>query len=118
MKNAICATDEQAKTMRPKKNSRSRKQSRVVRARPAKVCEASKSHSLDLSTVTGLEKKALQIALGVLRSGSDYGDFLNFWLQDYGRQVLSPYPPPPLLPELSADEERLLALVDAPTLIQ
>ena len=62
--------------------------------------------------MTSLERKALQIALGVLRSNTDYADFLNFWLQDYGRQVLSPSPPPPLLPELSAEEERMLVVRD------
>jgi hypothetical protein len=49
-------------------------------------------------TLTIFEKEALQIALGVLRSDSDYGDFLNSWLRSYGVQVLSPYPPSPLLP--------------------
>ena len=67
--------------------------------------------------MTSLERKALQIALGVLRSNTDYADFLNFWLQDYGRQVLSPNPPPALLPELSADEERMLVVRDVPAYI-
>lgn len=47
--------------------------------------------------ITEAEKEQLRIALGVLRSGTDYADFLQFWLLDYGLKVLSRNPPPPLL---------------------
>jgi hypothetical protein len=49
--------------------------------------------------LTVLEREALEIALGVLRSDTDYGDFLNSWLRSYGAQVLSPNPPSPLMPD-------------------
>ena len=117
MKNVICPTEQSVKTMRRKKHSERGRQPRVVQAQPAEDRETTESGDVDLSTVTSLEREALQIALGVLRSDSDYGDFLNFWLQDYGRQVLSPNPLPPLLPELSAEEERMLAVADAPAYV-
>ena len=47
--------------------------------------------------ITEAEIEKLRIALGVLRSGTDYADFLQFWLLDYGLKVLSPNPPPALL---------------------
>ena len=53
--------------------------------------------TLDLKSITTLERELIEIALGVLRSKSDYADFLNCWLHDYGRRVLSPNPPLPLL---------------------
>ena len=58
--------------------------------------------------------KALQIALGVLSSDTDYGDFLNSWLHDYGQRVLSDDPPDPLLREISTKEELALRIQDAP----
>jgi len=53
-------------------------------------------------TLTVLEREAIEIALGVLRSDTDYGDFLNSWLRSYGAQVLSPDPPSPLMPDSEA----------------
>ena len=70
--------------------------------------------SLDLSAANPLEAKVLQIALGVLRSNTDYADFLNFWLHDYGQRVLSDDPPDSLLPEISTEEELALTIQDAP----
>lgn len=68
----------------------------------------------DLSLPNPLEAKALEIALQVLRSNTDYGDFLNFWLHDYGQRVLSSNPPDTLLPEISTEEELALRIQDAP----
>jgi hypothetical protein len=68
-------------------------------------------------SLSTLERKALEIALGVLRSDTDYGDFLNSWLQDYGRKILSPNPPAPLLPDMSMEEEIGLLVENAPTYI-
>jgi len=51
------------------------------------------------------EQKALAITLAVLRSNTDYADFLNSWLEDYGLPILSGKPPEPLLPELSDEDE-------------
>jgi hypothetical protein len=68
-------------------------------------------------SLSTLERKALEIALGVLRSDTDYGDFLNSWLQDYGRKILSPNPPAPLLPDMSIEEETGLLVENAPTYI-
>jgi hypothetical protein len=112
MKNDICEIEHVVKTTRPKRDSKRRRAPRVSQAH--RTCD---SGDLERSALTSLERKALQIALSVLRSGTDYGDFLNFWLQDYGRQVLSPNPPPPLLPDLSAEEERMLAVADAPAYV-
>jgi len=67
--------------------------------------------------MTSLEREALRITLGVLRSETDYADFLNSWLRDYGRQILSPNPPPPLLPAWSVEEELALIVEDAPAYI-
>ncbi len=67
--------------------------------------------------MTILEKESLQITLGVLRSNTDHPDFLSSWLQDYGRQILSPNPPPPLLPEMSVEEELALMMQDAPACV-
>jgi len=114
MKNVNCEIDQVIKPMRPKKDSKQRRAPRVAEGQSVEDRGTSDSGDLDLSAVTSLERKALQIALGVLRSDTDHGDFLNFWLQDYGRQVLSPNPPPPLLPELSAEEERMLVVGDVP----
>ena len=71
---------------------------------------------IDLTTITKQEKEALGLALGVLRSDSDYADFLGSWLQDYGRKVLSPNPPEPLLPFEWL--ESLPEVIDAPNWIQ
>jgi hypothetical protein len=61
----------------------------------------------DLNVITHTAKKMLEIALGVLRSGTDHADFLNFWLCDYGSRVLSPNPPCALLQDVSdADMSR------------
>jgi len=114
MKNVNCEIEQVIKPMRPKKDSKQRRAPRVAEGQSVEDRGTSDSGDLDLSAVTSLERKALQIALGVLRSDTDHGDFLNFWLQDYGRQVLSPNPPPPLLPELSAEEERMLVVGDVP----
>jgi hypothetical protein len=70
---------------------------------------------LDL-TITNQEKQLLEIALGVLRSSSDYADFLGSWLEGYGREALSPNPPAPLLPEDWTEE--LPEIIDALTCIQ
>jgi hypothetical protein len=70
--------------------------------------------TLELPAVNPFEAKALQIALGVLRSNTDYGGFLNAWLHDYGQRVLSDDPPEPLLPEVSTEEELALRIQDAP----
>jgi hypothetical protein len=59
--------------------------------------------------LTMSEKEALEIGLGVLRSDTDCGDFLNSWLRSYGAQVLSPDPPSPLVPHSEAE----LDLLDA-----
>lgn len=70
----------------------------------------------DLSLTT-LECACLEIALAVLRSDTDYGDFLNYWLHEYGKRVVSPTPPPPLLPEISVEEELSLAISGVPAYI-
>jgi hypothetical protein len=57
-----------------------------------------------IGPITEAEKEKLRIALGVLRSGTDYADFLQFWLSDYGMRVLSPNPPPPLLEPWPTEE--------------
>jgi hypothetical protein len=57
-------------------------------------------YTLDLGVVSNTEIKLLKIALGVLRSATDYADFLNSWLCDYGCQILSPNPPPGLLQDV------------------
>jgi hypothetical protein len=114
MKNDICEIEQVTKTTRPKKGIKRQRAPRVSHAHPDENCGTCDSGDLERSALTSLERKALQIALGVLRSDTDYGDFLDFWLQDYGRQVLSPNPPPPLLPELSAAEERMLVVGDVP----
>jgi hypothetical protein len=49
------------------------------------------------SEITDSEREKLEIALGVLRSGTDYADFLQSWLLDYGTRILSSNPPAPLL---------------------
>jgi hypothetical protein len=56
--------------------------------------------TLDSGVVTDTERKLLEIALGVLRTGTDYADFLNSWLCDYGCQILSPNPPCGLLQDV------------------
>jgi hypothetical protein len=117
MKNDICEIEQVVKPIRPKRDSKRQRTPRVAEGQFAENRGTCDSGDLDLSAVTNLERKALQIALGVLRSNTDYSDFLNFWLQDYGRQVLSPNPPPPLLPELSAEEERMLVVADAPAYV-
>jgi hypothetical protein len=118
MKNVICTTEQGVKNTRSKRLSVGARQPSVAPTQADEKREISESGGgLDLSAVTSLERNALQIALGVLRSDTDYGDFLNFWLQDYGRQVLSPNPPSPLLPELSAEEERMLAVQDVTTYV-
>jgi hypothetical protein len=71
---------------------------------------------LDLTTITNQEKQLLELALGVLRSGSDYADFLGSWLEEYGQQALSPNPHAALLPEDWTEE--LPEIIDAPTCIQ
>lgn len=87
-----------------------------VRSQLAAIAVDTKEN-LDLSAVNPWEVKALQVALGVLRSGTDYGDFLNAWLHDYGQRVLSHDPPDPLLPEISTEEELALRIQDAPFFI-
>jgi hypothetical protein len=88
----------------------------VVHAQSAAVSIDEKA-SLDLPAVNPWEEEALQIALGVLRSNTDYGDFLGAWLHDYGQRVLSSDPPEPLLPERSSEEELALRVEDAPIYI-
>jgi hypothetical protein len=60
--------------------------------------------------------RLLELVLGVLRSGSDYADFLGSWLEEYGGQALSPNAPAALLTEDWTEE--LPEIVDAPTCIQ
>jgi hypothetical protein len=117
MKNVNCEIDQVIRPMRPKKDSKQRRAPRVAQGQSVEDRSTCDNGDLDLSAMTSLERKVLQIALGVLRSNTDYGDFLNFWLQDYGRQILSPNPPPPLLPELSAEEERMLVVRDVPAYV-
>ena len=54
--------------------------------------------------ISTLEKESIEIALGVLRCDSDHADFLNWWLREYGRKVLSPEPNrrSPLFPDVPA----------------
>ena len=85
----------------------------AVHAQPAAVSIEEKE-TLDYPAINPWEKNALQIALGVLRSGTDYGDFLCSWLHDYGARVLSSNPPDPLPPEVSTEEELALRIQDAP----
>lgn len=68
--------------------------------------------------MTANEREAIRLALGILRSGTDYADFLNSWLQDYGPQLLSSNPPPPLLDRTSPNEELELLIEDMPQFIQ
>ena len=63
--------------------------------------------------ITILERKALVTALRVLRSDADYGDFLNWWLQQYGRRVLTATPSAPLLGALTIEDELSLTAEDA-----
>ena len=51
-----------------------------------------------LENLIETEKEMLTIALGVLRSGTDWADFLGSWLSDYGTRVLRSSPPP-LMPD-------------------
>ena len=46
-------------------------------------------HGEALSTATERERQNLEIALGVLRSNTEWADFLGSWLTDYGQRVLS-----------------------------
>ena len=62
--------------------------------------------------ITEAEMERLRVALGVLRSGTDYADFLQFWLSDYGLRILSTNPPPPLLEAWPADETRDLIVFE------
>lgn len=75
------------------------------------------TYQIDLATATNREKQALEIALGVLRSDTDYADFLSSWLEDYGRPLLSSKPPVPLLPEEEWTDV-LPVIIDSPNLIQ
>jgi hypothetical protein len=65
----------------------------------------------ELGNLTSLEKEKLDIALGVLRSASEYAEFLSWWLQEYGKKILSPNPPSPLMPD--EPNEELPSIVDA-----
>ena len=61
---------------------------------------------IDLSApMTSQEKELLELALGVLRSDQEHADFLNFWLTEYGRPLLSGQPLEPLLPAPETEEE-------------
>ena len=62
----------------------------------------------ELSIVSACERKLLEIALGVLRSGTDWADFLNSWLNDYGQQVIS-CKLPPLIDESLHESEAVVA---------
>jgi hypothetical protein len=71
--------------------------------------------------ITKPEWEKLELALKVLRSGTDYADFLQWWLLDVGARVVSPNPPAALLeprpPESSQDEE-LIIFGQSPLFIQ
>jgi hypothetical protein len=54
--------------------------------------------------ITDSEREKLKIALAVLRTGTDYADFLQWWLLDYGIRILSPNPPPALLEPWPSEE--------------
>jgi hypothetical protein len=77
-------------------------------AREVSSCGAYRQFRL-AETLTVSEKEALEIALGVLRSNTDYGDFLTSWLRSYGAQILSGDPPSPLLPPSDAELDLLEA---------
>ena len=62
----------------------------------------------DLKDLTSSESETLRIALGVLRSGTDYADFLDTWLHDYGFRVLSPNPPAELTRDLADNDTAVL----------
>jgi hypothetical protein len=71
--------------------------------------------TFDGGELTTQEAGTLRLALVVLRSSNvDYSDFLNFWLSDYGAKILSPKPPPGLLPDSFYDDQMI---VDATTYI-
>ena len=48
------------------------------------------------------ESKLLEITLNVLRSDTDWADFLSSWLEDYGPKILS-QETTPLVPEVSSE---------------
>jgi hypothetical protein len=71
--------------------------------------------------ITEPEREKLELALKVLRSGTDYADFLQWWLLEVGIQVVSPNPPAPLLepwPHGSSQDEELIVFEHSPFLIQ
>lgn len=59
-----------------------------------------------IGEITDCEREKLEIVLAVLRSGTDYADFLQWWLLDYGIRIMSPNPPPPLLEPWSSEEAK------------
>jgi hypothetical protein len=61
-----------------------------------------------LNAVSECERRLLEIALGVLRSDTDWADFLCSWLNDYGRQVIS-HKMPPLMDEPLHESEPVVA---------
>jgi hypothetical protein len=102
------------------RTKRTRTEKTRASSAPSKPACLPAAHEQNLAideSITRQEQEQLRIALGVLRSGTDYADFLSSWLEDYGRQILSPNPPPPLLPELTIPEELLQVVVDAPAYI-
>ena len=71
--------------------------------------------------ITKPEQEILEVALKVLRSGTDYADFLQWWLLEFGVQVISSNPPAPLLepwPHGSSQDEELIVFEQSPFLIQ
>ena len=54
----------------------------------------SNAYQQELSMVSECERRLLEIALGVLRSDTDWADFLGAWLNDYGQQIISHNLPP------------------------
>jgi hypothetical protein len=69
--------------------------------------------------ITDAEREKLKIALSVLRTGTEYADFLQWWLLDVGLKSLSPNSPPlQLAPWPSDEREDLLIFGPFSTLIQ
>jgi hypothetical protein len=103
---------------RTKKTSNGGNRANRTSSKPALLRKENQEQNFSINEpLTRQEQEQLRIALGVLRSGTDYADFLNSWLEDYGRQILSPNPPPPLIPELSVMDELLQAIADAPAYV-
>ena len=68
----------------------------------------SNAYRQELNMVSECERKLLEIALGVLRSDTDWADFLCSWLNDYGQQVIS-HKLPPLINDPVDESEPMVA---------